>query len=100
MAALAASQDPGTALAGIGHVPVHLGRDALVVERAEVGRLDERVAEHYLSGGPQYGLHEGVVDVAVYHDPLCGAAHLARAQGGAVHRRLCRGVQVGVAEHH
>jgi hypothetical protein len=75
---------------------IHLGGGWLVVERAHVGVLVERVAESHHRGRNEGGLDEVIVDRIDDDHPLGGTANLAGVVVRPIDGGFGRGGNVGV----
>ena len=70
----ATERDAPTAIAGVGDVGVHLGRHALVVDRAHRGGVEARVTQLDAPGELDEAVDQPVVDVVRRDDPFRGRA--------------------------
>ena len=96
---LAAEHHLGSPLHGVGHVLVHFGRDAFVVERAERRVRRERVAEPQRLGGVDQTGDELVPHGLLDQDSLARRAALPGAQVAPDHRAFDGSPDVRVGEH-
>src|ERR1700730_5530580 len=95
---MAAGNDVRALREGGGDMFVHLGGDALVVQRAHRRGIVEGIAEPDLVDRTGEPVDKGILEIALDQDPLAGGATLSGAEEAADDNALDRAVGGGVVE--